>query len=180
MPRQSSLVVPVTERDHVKGPARAPITLVEYGDLECPHCALAHPIVHDLADQLGDTLRVVFRHFPLDVHPHAQAAAEATEAAGEQGKFWEMLDLLYQNAAALPEDYTKLAKKVGLDGGRFKRDMERRAYRDRVRADFLGGVRSGVRGTPTLFMNGEPYRGRFEYDAIVSALLRVSRSESPA
>ena len=174
----SPLTVPVSQRDHFKGPAGGSLTLVEYGDLECPHCALVHPVVAEIAHELRDSLVVVFRHFPLTrVHPRSQRAAEAAEAAGSQGKFWEMLDLMYQNHEDLHEEsLARLAKKLKLDTKRFAKDMEGQVYRDRVRADFLSGVRSGVNGTPTFYINGERYGGSYDFDAIVAALLKASRT----
>jgi formate-nitrite transporter family protein len=173
----SKLLIPVTPRDHVRGPANAPLTLVEYGDIQCAHCALVHPIVAEIAGELSDTLQVVFRHFPLSqVHPQAQQAAEALEAAGCQGRFWEMLDLLYQDNTSLDKDsLARCAKKARVDMKQFARELDGQVYKDRVRADFLSGVRSGVSGTPTFFINGEQYTGAYEFDALVAALLKASR-----
>ena len=172
------LIVPVNSRDHSKGPTAATLTLVEYGDLQCPHCALVHPVVAEIAHELADSLRIVFRHFPLTrVHPRSQRAAEAAEAAGMQGKFWEMVDLLYQNHEDLSdESLARYAKKARTDVKQFTRDIEGTALKDRVRADFLSGVRSGVNGTPTFFINGERYNGAFDFDALVAALLKASRT----
>ena len=172
------LVVPVSPRDHGRGHPGASLNLVEYGDLQCPHCALVHPLVAEIAQELTDSLRIVFRHFPLtQIHPRSQRAAEAAEAAGAQGKFWEMVDLLYANHEDLAdESLARYAKKAKLDMKQFARDMEGQTYKDRVRADFLGGVRSGVNGTPTFFINGERYNGAFDFDALVAALLRASRN----
>ncbi len=170
------LVVPVSSRDHARGRPEAPLTLVEYGDFQCPHCALAHPVISDIARELGDSLRVVFRHFPLPGHPHAQRAAEAAEAAASQGRFWEMVDQLYQAGGELAEDFSRLAKKARLDLKQFNREMAAGAHRDRVRADMLGGIRSGVKGTPTVFLNGQRYPGRLDHDGLVGALLKTARS----
>jgi len=173
----STLVVPVTSRDHARGPGDAGLTLVEYGDLECPHCALVHPFIAEIAGELRDSLQVVFRHFPLStVHPHAQRAAEALEAAASQGKFWQMIDLLYADNTQLDDEaLARHARKLRLDLKRFQKELASGVHRDRVRADFLGGVRSGVAGTPTFFINGVKYGGTFEFEAIVGALLTASR-----
>jgi protein-disulfide isomerase len=173
----TNLLIPVSPRDHARGPANANLTLVEYGDLECPHCALVHPVIAEIAGELKDSLRVVFRHFPLtQLHPHAQQAAEALEAAGCQGRFWEMLDLLYQDNARLDKDtLSRYAKKARVDMKQFTRELDGQVYKDRVRADFLSGVRSGVSGTPTFFINGEKYTGAYEFDTLVAALLKASR-----
>ena len=176
------LLVPISQRDHIKGPASASLSLVQYGDLQCPHCALVYPVIEEISQELSDSLQVVFRHFPLaQMHPRAQEAAEALEAAGAQGKFWELLDLLYLNNEQLDFDgLCRFAKKVRLDLKRFTRELETRVHKDRVRADFLSGVRSGVAGTPTLFINGEKYTGGYDFDAIVAALLTASRKEAPS
>src|SRR5687767_1125110 len=148
--RMSGLHPPVTERDHTAGPNEAPVTLVEYGDYECPYCGMAHPIVKKAHEDLGSQLRFVFRNFPLnEAHPHARLAARAAEAAGAQGKFWEMHDTLFEHQDALDvEDLVAYAKSLGLDTAKFKRDLEAPAYVKRVRDDFRSGVRSGVNGTP--------------------------------
>ena len=172
------LVVPVTTRDHVSGPAESSLTMVEYGDIECPHCALAHPIVRGIRDRLKDSLRFVFRHFPMTrIHPLAQKAAEAAEAAAAQGKFWEMLDVLYDNRDRLEDEaLVKHAKKLGLDGKQFRKELEGGVYADRVRADMLGGVRSGVNGTPTFFINGVRHDGSWEFEPLVAALVKAGKA----
>src|SRR6266496_4068606 len=144
------LTIPVGEHDHVDGPASAPVTLVEYGDYECPYCGAAYPIVKEIQQQLGDQLRFVFRNFPITTaHPHAEHAAEAAEAAGGQGKFWEMHDYLYEHQRALSDqDLEEYAAAIGLDVEQWDRDMEGGAFTDRVREDFMSGVRGGVNGTP--------------------------------
>ena len=157
MPAQ--LAIPVSERDHTAGPANAPVTLVEYGDFECPYCGRAEPIVEGIRRDMGDQLRFVYRHFPLaEAHPHAEAAAEAAEAAGAQGAFWEMHDTLFRNQSALePDDLVEYASQIGIDAQRLARELTAETYRPKVRADFRGGVRSGVNGTPTFFINGLRY-----------------------
>jgi protein-disulfide isomerase len=173
----ADLIVPVSAHDHIRGPANAPLTLVQYGDFQCPHCAAAYPEVAAIASELSDSLRLVFRHFPLvQVHPQAQRAAEAAEAAASQGRFWEMAPLLYENQEQL-DDHSlgRYAKKASLDLKRFKKELSSGVHAARVRADYLGGVRSGVDGTPTFFINGKRYEGSFKSEAFVAALLNVSR-----
>jgi formate-nitrite transporter family protein len=176
----AKLAIPVSAHDHAQGPAAAPLTLVEYGDFQCPHCALAHPWVTQIARELPDSLRIVFRHFPLtQVHPLAQRAAEAAEAAAAQGHFWEMVALIYRNQDELDDDsLVRYARKANLDTKRFRKELDAGIHAPRVRADFLGGVRGGVKGTPTFFINGERYEGVFNLDALVAALLKVSRGGS--
>jgi protein-disulfide isomerase len=170
------LSLPVSERDHAQGPADAPLTLVEYGDFECPYCGEAYPIVKEAQRRLGDRLRFVFRNFPISTsHPHAQAAAEAAEAAGAQGKYWEMHDLLYERQDTLEDsDLLGFAEELGLDSERFDREMRERRYEARVREDFLSGVRSGVNGTPTFYINGARYDGPWNGDHLVRALERAA------
>jgi protein-disulfide isomerase len=174
----ASLIVPVSARDHARGPADAPLTLVQYGDFQCPHCALAFQEVAPIVDELSDSLRFVFRHFPLtEVHPQAQRAAEAAEAAAKEGRFWEMASLLYENQEQFDDaSLVGYAKKAGVDPKRFKKELAAGVHAPRVRADFLGGLRGGVQGTPTFFINGKHYQGAFESDALVAALLNASRS----
>ena len=161
------------ERDHVLGPRQAPVTLLEYGDYECPHCGQAHYVLQDLLAELGDQTRLAFRNFPLaQIHPHAELAAEAAEAAGAQGRFWPMHDLLFENQDALEEeDLVAYAQQVGLDLGRFQVEMVQRLYAPRVREDFLSGVRSGVNGTPTFFINGYRHDGPWNLQSLRAAVL---------
>jgi protein-disulfide isomerase len=168
----SRLTIPVGRGDHVAGPPDAPLTLVEYGDYECPHCGHAHPVVQAVQQRFGDRLRFVYRNFPLtEVHPHAEHAAEAAEAAGEAGRFWEMHDLLFDRQDALGDrQLAGYADELGLDGREVLAAIEAGTYTDRIRQDFLGGVRSGVNGTPTFFINGTRYDGSWEYDSLVQAL----------
>ena len=158
-----SVVRDVAETDHVRGSADAPVTLIEYGDFECPHCGAAFPIVHDVIDRMGTDLRFVFRHFPIqESHPHAMHAAQAAEAAGAQGKFWEMHDQLFTHQHALAdEDLVGYAGAIGIDGERVRKELEAGTYENKVRADFMGGVRSGVNGTPTFFINGTRFDGNW-------------------
>src|SRR3954462_13171041 len=160
------LTIPVTEKDHTQGPPGAPVTLLEYGDYECPYCGSAYPIVKRLQEEMGDKLRFVFRNFPLNtIHEHAGVAAQAAEAAGSQGKFWEMHDLLYQHQDdLLGDDLVRYALSLGLEIYRFEADLGGEVFAKRVREDFRTGVRSGVNGTPTFFINEIRYNGPLEYD----------------
>jgi protein-disulfide isomerase len=172
---------PVSDRDHAQGSAQAGLTLVEYGDYECPHCARAHPIVRAVQQRLGKRLRFVFRNFPLSTaHPHAAAAAEAAEGAAAQGKFWEMHDLLFENQHALePEDLLAYASRLGLDARRLGAELASGAHRPRVQEDFMSGVRSGVNGTPTFFINGRRFDGSWDEEGLLDAL-ENARDEPPA
>ncbi len=173
----SRLTHPVSERDHIFGPASAAVTLVEYGDYECPYCGEAYPIVKALLQRFRNRLCYVFRHFPLaNAHPHAQHAAEAAEAAGAQGKFWEMHDSLYENQEALEdEDFIRYATKLGLDVTRFTREMSQHHYAARVREDFLAGVRSGVNGTPSFFINGVRHDGSYDFDSLLAGIQAATK-----
>ena len=168
----SKLTPPVNDRDHSQGPADAPVTLVEYGDYECPYCGEAYLIVKALQKRLGDQLRLVFRNFPLSqAHPHAEHAAEAAEAVGDQGMFWEMHDLLYENQQALEdEDLLRYAAALGLDVARFTRDIAGHGPAARVREDFRSGVRSGVNGTPSFFINGMRHDGSYDLATLLAAI----------
>jgi protein-disulfide isomerase len=170
--KQGTLVSDVTERDHVQGPPDAPVTLLEYGDYQCPYCGAAHPIVKALQRHLGNNLRFAFRHFPLaTIHEYAEAAAEAAEAAGAQGKFWQMHDALFENQHALDFDsLVAYAQELGLDAERFAAELENQVYAPRVREDFISGVRSGVNGTPTFFINGRRHEGSFDFETMLEAI----------
>jgi protein-disulfide isomerase len=171
-PDQPRLAADVTPADHAIGPADAPVTLVEYGDYECPDCGNAFPAVKRLIADLGPRLRFVFRNFPLySLHPHAGQAAMAAEAAGAQGKFWEMHDLLYQNQKNLADvEIARLALKAGLEIYKFEADLASERFGPRVGADFDSGQRSGVTGTPTFFVNGVRYVGEKDYDSLRAAI----------
>jgi protein-disulfide isomerase len=168
------LTVPVTEnRDHIQGTADAAVTLVEYGDYECPYCGAAYPIIKEVQSRMGARLRFVFRNFPITTsHPHAEQAAEAAEAAASQGRFWEMHDLLYENQRHLGElDLSGYAEQLGLDVESFGNQLAEHVHAARVHEDFMSGVRSGVNGTPTFFVNGVRFDGNWtEVDAFVAAL----------
>ncbi len=157
MPRLTMPVDP--DRDHILGPEDAPVTLVEYGDFQCPHCGAAYPILESILKKMGNRIRFVYRHFPLtDAHPDAAHAAEASEAAAAQGKFWEMHHLLFEHQDALDgQSLRSYAVRLALDLDRFDRDLRDHLYAGRIRDDFSSGLRSGVNGTPTFFINGERY-----------------------
>jgi protein-disulfide isomerase len=171
--KHGQLTPPVGRNDHAQGPHDAPVTLVEYGDYECPYCGAAYPIVKRIQERLGDHLRFVFRNFPLaELHPHATAAAELAEASALQGKFWEMHDALFERQRALgPADLRRYAKELDLDLSTLEAALQNGASSERVRADFMSGVRSGVNGTPTFFINGRRFDGDWsDEDAFVAAL----------
>ena len=165
------LDVPVSVADHSLGPVDAPVTLVEYGDYECPDCFNAEPVVAELRKRLGDKLRYVFRHFPRSsIHPRASVAAAAAEAAAGQRKFWDMHEALFRHQRELADlDLVHLALKLGLEVYRFQGALESTATAARVRADYDGAVRSGVTGTPTFFINERRYRGPAEVEPMMSA-----------
>jgi protein-disulfide isomerase len=168
----AKLSLPVSERDHSQGNLTAPLTLVEYGDYECPYCGAAYPVVKQVQHRLENRLRFVFRNFPLtQVHPHAQSAAEAAEAAGAQGAFWEMHDTLYENQDALDDlGLVQYAATIGLDVSKFELDLTAHTYTGRVREDFQSGVHSGVNGTPTFFINGRRHDGSYDFGSLLTAL----------
>ena len=169
---RSHLTLPVGSRDHAAGPQDAPLTLVEYGDFQCPHCGRAYPIVKDVQRALGSELRFVFRNFPLTkIHPEAEHAAEVAEAAGAQGAFWQMHDRLFERQFALDDDHLlEYATELGLDGDRIRGELEAGTYAARVREDFMSGVKSGVNGTPTFFINGVRYDGSWDREPLLAAL----------
>jgi protein-disulfide isomerase len=159
------------ERDHIRGAVDAPVVLVEYGDFECPYCGRAEPIVRDLLKEFGD-VGYVWRHLPLsDVHLHAQLAAEAAEAAAEQGAFWEMHDLLLDHQDALdPDDLMRYAEQIGLDLDRFEDDVMTHAGAARVADDVDSADLSGVSGTPTFFINGRRHYGAYDLETLSNAV----------
>ncbi len=161
MSARISLTLPDPERDHFQGSADAPIKLLEYGDYECPFCGDAHAVVQQIQRRLGDDLLFAFRNFPLaNIHPHAEHAAEAAEAAAAQGNFWSMHNLLFKNQSALEdEDLAAYAGELRLDANGLIREVIASVYAPRIREDFKSGVRGGVNGTPTFFINGERYDG---------------------
>ena len=170
------LTLEVGERDHVQGPAAAPVTLVEYGDYECPYCGAAYPIIKQVQARMGERLRFVFRNFPISTsHPHAEQAAEAAEAAGVQRLFWEMHDLLYENQKRLrDEDLRGYAERLGLDVESFAKELAEHVHAARVHEDFMSGVRSGVNGTPTFYIDGARHDDAYDVETLVAALERAA------
>ena len=172
----AGLTMPVnTDRDHFQGPANAAVTLVEYGDYECPYCGAAYPIIKEVQARMGESLRFVFRNFPITTsHPHAEQAAEAAEAAATQARFWEMHDLLYENQQALrDEDLRAHAGRLSLDVATFERELAEHVHAARVREDFMSGVRSGVNGTPTFYVNGVRHDGSYDLETLLGVLERA-------
>lgn len=172
----SKLLLPIQPDDHAQGSDDALYTLVEYGDYECPGCGKLFVTIRALHGRLADQLRVVFRHYPRSgVHPHAQQAAEASEAAGAQGRFWEMHDLLFSNQNALrTKELLSYAKQLSIDQERFRKELKARIYEERVREDFRRGVANGVYGTPALFINGIRYDGEQDFDTLLIRLKEAS------
>ncbi|HEX6966052.1 MAG TPA: thioredoxin domain-containing protein [Gemmatimonadaceae bacterium] len=178
-PEKPRLTPPANEDDHAQGPTDAPVTLVEYGDYECPHCGRAYPIVKDVQARMGDRLRFVYRNFPLtESHPFAEHAAEAAEAAGDQGAFWPMHDTLFEHQDALDDQHlVRYAEALGLDARDVAREIEEEAHLQRIRADFMSGVRSGVNGTPTFFINRVRFDGAWDnLGAFLAALEEAAAS----
>ncbi len=171
-PPSAKLTLPVSERDHVQGSATAPVTLVEYGDYECPHCGRAYPMVEELRRKFGDQLRFAFRNFPLtQIHQYAEIAAESAEAAAAQDRFWEMHHALFTHQDALDTSHlVHYAERLGLDTERFSSELTAHTFQARVREDFMSGVRSGVNGTPTFFINGLRYDGPFSLSSLSTAI----------
>jgi protein-disulfide isomerase len=179
----TDLMVPVDpDRDHIRGPGQSHVTVVEYGDFECPYCGLAEPAVRELLRDFGE-IRYVWRHLPLnDVHPNAQLAAEAAEAAGKQGAFWEMHDLLLDHQDALhPRDLISYAASLGLDAARFATDLRKHAGRAHVNEDLESADLSGVSGTPTFFVNGRRHYGAYDIETLKKAVkLALARAKISA
>jgi Na+/H+ antiporter NhaA len=169
------------ERDHIRGPDAAPVTLIEYGDYECPYCGQAEVVIRELLDSFGDDLRYVWRHLPLnDVHPSAQMAAEAAEAAAAQGRFWDMHDRLLAHQDQLsPRDLWNHGRELGLDLERFKEDLRTRDYAERIAEDVRSADASGVAGTPTFFINGQRYQGAYDL-ATLTRVVRAARARAAA
>lgn len=169
----------VTAADHVQGDETALVALIEYGDFECPYCGAAYPILKRVKQRLGDRLRFVFRNFPLgEIHPHAEPAAEAAESVAGRGgavAFWAMHDLMFEHQNALDDaSLAGYAAQAGVDGARVLEDLREGRYQEQVRESFMGGVRSGVNGTPTLFIDGIRYDGPRDEGTLVAALELVA------
>jgi len=173
------LTPPVSARDHAQGPEDAPVTLVEYGDYECPHCGRAYPIVKTLQRTLGNDLRFVFRNFPLaKSHEHAEHAAEMAEAAAHEGKFWPLHDVLFEHQDALEDqDLIGYAASLGIDPAWAAAALAEGVFAERVREDFASGVKSGVNGTPTFFINDVRYDGLLHPTALLEALVLAATPE---
>jgi protein-disulfide isomerase len=178
----SKLLLPIQPDDHVQGGPEARYTLVEYGDYECPDCGRLFQTIRELRAQLPDEIRLVFRYYPLSgIHPHAQQAAEAAEAAGAQDRFWEMHDILFANQHALAvKDLYRYADQLSLDTERFRSELKHRTYEDRVREDFRRGVENGVYGTPGLFINGIRYDGGLDLKSLLARLDAQFRTSGTA
>src|SRR5262245_28272102 len=179
------LAPPITEADHTLGPADAPVILIEYGDFQCPHCGAAYPVLKRVAERMGDRLRFVFRHFPItESHPNAAHAAEAAESVAAQlgnAGFWAMHDLLFEHQRRLDDaSLADYAERAGAEPQVVGADLATGRYADVVRASFLGGARSGVNGTPTLFIDGIRYDGPRDEDTLVAALDLVAAHEEDA
>jgi protein-disulfide isomerase len=168
----SSLQVPVSAEDHIQGRANAPLTLVEYGDFECPHCGKAHTVVKRLQNHFGDRMRFVYRNFPLtDIHPIAEPAAEAAEFAGAKGKYWPMHDAIFEHQRSLsPELLVSLASRLQLDPDELASAVDDQKFLDKISKDVEGGERNGVHGTPTFFINGQQYQGPWQFEDLVQAM----------
>lgn len=173
----SKLAKEVGADDHVQGDSSAPLTLVEYGDYQCPTCGDAFPIVKQIQKHFGKKLRFVFRNFPLEQHEFAEAAAETAEFAASEGKFWEMHDALYENQTEFEDElFPELAKKLDLDWQSLDKALEDGTFTDRVEQDVKSGEASGLRGTPTFYINGKQHTGSFEYDKLVRAIEDVAKA----
>jgi protein-disulfide isomerase len=177
----NNLSIAVSAEDHVQGDLAAEINLVEYGDYQCPYCGQAYPIVKKLQKHFGSRLSFVFRNFPLSqMHPWAETAAEVAEFAGAHGKFWEMHDLLYEYQESLGDALiVQLAEALDLSFLQLQTALAEQTYRARVRADFAGGVRSGVNGTPTFFINGRRHDGPFDFNSLSNAIEHLSKLHTP-
>lgn len=168
----TELIPSVNRNDHIIGDARAPIEFVEYGDYACPYCARAFMVVKHIQQKMGSELKFCFRNFPLrNLHPHAFSAAVATEAAGVQGKFWEMHELVFENQRNLsPANLLRLASVANLDTDRFRRDIQRSDLTRKVEVDIDSGIRSGVHATPAFFVNGKKFNGDWSTGQLIRFL----------
>jgi len=169
---KSKPVVPMAGHDHIQGPIEAPFQLVEYGDFQCPFCGEAYEVIKQIQESLGGKLCFAFRNFPLtDMHPYAEHAAEAAEAADAQGRFWEMHDTLFENQNALEdEDLAEYAEELGLDAKRLIHDVRGGVHSARIQKDYRSGEENGVSGTPTFFVNGKLFEGEPTAKELIAAL----------
>jgi protein-disulfide isomerase len=176
------LKAPVTAHDHWRGDPDAPVVLIEYGDYQCPYCAAAHPIVKELLDSFHPSLALVFRHFPLsEAHPMAFSAAQTAEFAGERNRFWEMHDSLYTNASRLSlQTLLAQAEALGLPTAELETALTSSRYAEKIRSDFLSGVRGGVNGTPCFFINGVRHDGAWNFDELAAAIQAAQMRPPPA
>jgi len=172
MSKTQTSTLPIKGHDHIRGSIDAPFKLIEYGDYQCPYCGDAHEVIKQVQARLGDQLCFVFRNFPLvEIHEHAEHAAEAAESADAQGRFWEMHDLLFENQQALnDDDLGEYATQLGLDARRLITEVRSHAHAARIKKDFLSGEQNGVNGTPTFFVNGEPFEDEPTAEALIAAL----------
>src|ERR1044072_5187955 len=170
----------VTPRDHILGDAKAPVTLVEYGDYECPHCGRAHPIVKAVRARLGKMVRFVFRNFPLnEIHPHAEHAAEAAEAVAAQDKFWQMHDYLFEHQEVLDDRHLlEYAKRVGLDIKRFEKEISRHIFVPVINDSLRNGIKSGVEGSPTFFLNGVRYEDSWDLETLLETIRSTIKKDN--
>lgn len=177
----SELRFPINENDHIIGPANASVTLVEYGDYQCPHCQAAWPQVELVLQHFGSDLRYVYRHFPIStIHPLAKPAAETAEYAGAHGLFWEMHSAIYANGHQLSgPTLGELTRRLGLDVAELRDALEEGTYAPKVEADLLGGIRSGVNGTPCFFVNGERHDGSYDATSL-SAAIETAANDIPS
>jgi protein-disulfide isomerase len=166
------LTPPVNKKDHIQGSPNALIELVEFGDYQCPHCGTAYPIIKEIQKALGKKLKFIFRNFPLsEAHPYALPAAIAAEAAGKQNQFWEMHDIIYENQLALSEvAFFKFAKVLGLNIPAFEKDRQDESLVKKIEADFESGIKSGVNGTPSFFINGYKYEGSYDFESLFQGI----------
>jgi protein-disulfide isomerase len=171
----STLKLPVSSEDHMHGSPNAPVILVEYGDFECPHCAAVHIVLKKLENQFKSRMAFVFRHFPLSqVHEYAKIAAISSEAAANQGKFWEMHDMIFENQSKLSTVYLlRMAETLGLEMKSFQRDTYDQKLADKVDSQFESGIMSGVNGTPSFYINGKKYNGAYDYESMSAAIEQV-------
>ncbi len=170
----TDLIPEPSERDHVRGSLTAPVVITEFGDFECPYCGEAYVVLEKIQATYGERVALVFRHFPLPMHPHAEAAAEAAEAAASAGKFWEMYDRLYRHQSALEDsDLSNYGETIGVSGKKIVEAIAHRAYIRHIESDVRSGEESGVEGTPALFINGFAYEDQVSIEALGETIERA-------